>query len=540
MRPPIAGPEVRPGEGETEAGRRGDAGGDPSLVRVGVVLGGASVLVGAGAFAGDFADWPGVVHLVAVPPLDLYADARLLVARTPDTWLLVPMLALALTLRVGVWWLVLGPSRAAARAFAALYVASLPAALVAAALDAAGRAALYTQLVWAALGVTLLGAVLGWRAFARRVRRVPDDTGAALGVLGTYGALLVVLGWLVARDGGPAPWPLVPVSAAATGAVTVLLIRSRTPTGRWRRFRLVPAATIVLLGALVVSGLRVPTAGTAPARPRPGSVLLVAGTASATGSAALFHLDPRRLGYRCRQVWYFSYTGHRPGARLAGPVCAIRDHRRYRGPDTMAPLAELVDHLVVQARALPRPLVLVTHSQGAWIAHAALADGRLTGVSHLVMLGPFARSLQPYPPPGRSGPGAPAGHALRVLSRVGRAIGFTSFDPDRPLPASLQGTRDAVAHLLSRPRPPGVRALAVPAALDVPLVYADPWARYGVTRACPFPNTHGGLVTSPFVAARVAGWLDGRSSPPCRTGAWITGPLTAPFGAPAPRSGSGR
>ncbi len=527
MRPQTSAPDPGPA-------RPSDAAGDPSPVRVAVVFAAASVLVVAGAIAADFADWPGVVHLVAVPPLDLYADLRLLVARMPYRWLLVPALALVATLRVGLWWLALGRSRAGARALAGLYAAALPAALVAAALDTAGRAALYTQLVWAALGVTLLGAGSGWRTFARGVRRVPADTGAALTVLGTYGSVLVGLGWLGARDGGPPPWLVVPVSAAATGAATVLLIRSRTPAGRWRRCRLVPAGTIVLLVAIVASGLRVPAGGTAPARPRPGSVLLVAGTAGATGSAALFHLDPRRLGYRCRQVWYFSYAGRKPGARLGGPVCAIRDHRRYRGADTTAPLAELVDRLVAQARDLPRPLVVVTHSQGAWIAHAALADGRLTGVSHLVMLGPFARTLQPYPPPGRSGPGVAAGDALRGLSRVGRAIGFTSFDPDRPLPAALQGSRDALERLFARPRPPGVRALAVSAALDVPLVYADAWSRYDVTRTCPFPNTHGGLVTSPIVAARVAGWLEGRSSPRCRPGAWITGPLTAPFGAPAP------
>lgn len=506
----------------------------PGPARVAIVLGVVGLAVVGGAWAGGFTGWPGVVQLVAPPPLDLYADVRLLTARLPSRWLFAPALVAVVGARVGIWWLVLGRSRAVARVLAVGYLAAAPLAVVAAALDAAGRAALYTQLVWAGLGVTVLGGGLGMFRFARRVTPVPWDTPTRAGVLGAYGTVLAVLGLVGAGAGGSWPLRLVPVSAAVTGGLVALLTRAGPPARFMRRVWVVPAVTVTLFGAVAVWSLTGPSGPPTRPAPRAGSMLLVPGVAGATGRSALFRLDPRRLGYRCDQVWYFSYAGPGPGLRRPGPACAIRDHRPYRGRDTMASLDRLVASLAAQARPLPRPLVLVTHSQGAWIAHAALATGRVRGVSHLVMLGPFARTLRPYPPPGRGGAGAVAGDALRVLSRLGRAVGFTTFDPDRPLPAGLQGGAGAVPRLLGRPRPAGVRALAVVAVLDLPLVYADRWGRHGVTRACPRPTTHTGLVTDPGTLSVVAGWLAGTPPVRCRPGAWTAGPLTAPFGVPAP------
>jgi hypothetical protein len=513
---------------------RGDgrAGPPPAIraARLGAVLGGTGLSVTAGALGGGFGDWPGAVHLVAPAPVDLYADVRLLVARLPQSWMLPPALVAVAGARGGLWWLALGPSRVPVRTLGAL-----PWAAASAALDAAGRAALYSQLAWAALGIALVGAGLGLRRFTRGVLRSGAPAPGSAALLGAYGVALVSVGSLGAAAGGSWPLALVPVSAAATG---LLVSRLGAPAPRGRpahRSRLVPVLTLgasVGLVALVAWGLAAPAGRPTRAAPRPGSVLLVPGMSGSTGRSALFRLDPARLGYRCEQVWYFSYAGPAPGERRAGPVCPIRDHRPYGGEDTMAPLGRLVELLVAQTEGLPRPLVLVTHSQGAWVVHAALAAGRVHGVSHVVMLGPFGRTLQPYPPPGRWGRGAVAGDALRWLSRLGRAVRFTAFDPDRPLPATLQGRPGAVQRLFARPS--GVRALAILAALDVPLVHADPWARHGVRRACPLPTTHSGLATG-ATAPRLAGaWLDGAEPSPCRPGAWLLGPLTAPFGVPSP------
>lgn len=506
----------------------------PAPARVATVLGVVGLAVIGGARAGGFADWPGVVHLVALPPLDLYADVRLVVARLPNRGLFGPALVAVVGARMGIWWLVFGRTRTVARALAVAYLAAAPVAVIATALDAAGRAALYTQLVWAGLGVTVLGGGLGMFRLARRVTPATWDTATQAGLLGAYGTVLAVLGLVGAGAGGRWPAGLVPLSAAATAGVVALLTRPVPPTRLMHRVWVIPAVAVTVLGAVAVWSLAGPTGPAPRPAPRPGSVLLVPGVASATGRAALFRLDPRRLGYRCDQVWYFSYAGTGPGLRRPGPACPIRDHRPYRGRDTMASLDRLVASLAAQARPLPRPLVLVTHSQGAWIAHEALATGRVRGVSHLVMLGPFARTLRPYPPPGRGGAGAVAGDALRVLSRLGRAVGFTTFDPDGPLPAGLQGRAGAVPRLLGRPRPAGVRALAIVAVLDLPLVYADDWARHGATRACPRPTTHTGLVTDPGTLRVAAEWLEGIPPARCRPGAWTAGPLTAPFGVPAP------
>lgn len=183
-----------------------------------------------------------------------------------------------------------------------------------------------------------------------------------------------------------------------------------------------------------------------------------------------------------------------------------------------------------QVALLPPPVVVVTHSQGAWIAWAALADG-VGGVSDLVMLARFPRSPVSYPPAGVDGPGRVGSDALRLLSALGERLGVSTFDPDAPLARELQATPGAIEAVLARPLPRTVRALAVASRFDLPLMPGG-WEVPGARNACPLPVTHVGLTSSASTHRLVRRFLAGGSVPACPSWrAWL-GPVTEGFGVP--------
>ena len=180
-------------------------------------------------------------------------------------------------------------------------------------------------------------------------------------------------------------------------------------------------------------------------------------------------------------------------------------------------------------------MVVVTHSQGAWIAWSALARGEGDGVTDLVMLGPFAEGLAAYPPSGHDGAGAVGGAAVRLVTRFGRDIGFSEFDADAPLVRELQTTPRAIARVFVRPVPRRVRALAVLARLDLPLEPGEAPRR--VAETCPGWHAHGGLPTVSDGLRAAARFLAGDDPGGCP--GWVRGlahPVAA-FGAPPPGAG---
>ncbi|MGH2657886.1 MAG: hypothetical protein ACRDIZ_14540, partial [Actinomycetota bacterium] len=177
------------------------------------------------AQAGAVPTWPGLVHAVALPPLDLALDLRMLVARAPGYPQLAVAVAASLVLRtvvLGALFVTLGVTTspwAAFRYAARLYAAAAVPLAVAGALEFAGLASLYAWYAWLGLGLmVLMTLILTTRRLARpgtRVRRFPLVVGylVALGALGALGrvepwgtpaavvasAVLtgLVLGWLV-------------------------------------------------------------------------------------------------------------------------------------------------------------------------------------------------------------------------------------------------------------------------------------------------------------------------------------------------------
>jgi hypothetical protein len=162
---------------------------------------------------------------------------------------------------------------------------------------------------------------------------------------------------------------------------------------------------------------------------------------------------------------------------------------------------------------LPPPVTGVTHSSGAWSAGAAVAGNPATPVRRLVLVAPL-EDAHGYPPPGRDGPGVVGAAGMRFVAWVGRAIGFSRFEPDGPLASEMLGTAGAADALLARRLPPAVRALAVPSAEDQALFGAGrPFPRAAL--ACPVAQTHGRLPTAPALSAVVDRFLSGASPAPC-------------------------
>jgi pimeloyl-ACP methyl ester carboxylesterase len=431
-------------------------------------------VVSAGAFGlaagGVLPRWPGLVHAVALPPLDLALDVRLLVARAPTYPAFLVGLGASAVVRtavLGSLLVALGTTSlggAMARA-ARLYVAALVPMTVAAALEFAGLAAVYAWYGWVGLVLMLLTAVtLATRWLPPRgvrLRRSATVLGyvlalAALGsvarLVGSWGALIgVVLSALLtavmlARMVGPPP-------------------RRRAP--RWRAFRREASMAAVLLTLAAT-----PTA-VAPQPVDPGSALLVVpGVDTSSGHGAAYRLDPAALGFPCERVFYFSYRGPGQGAPAGEASCPIRLHLQYGEESTQRPIGELADAFAEQVVAIraeigDAPLVVVTHSQGAVIAWRAVADGRVDGVSHLVALGGFSHSPVGYPPPGEDGIGRVGADALRVLSWVSRFLEFGTFDPDAPLAREVLARPDGLELVFGKPLPSGVTAALLFATADL-------------------------------------------------------------------------
>jgi hypothetical protein len=480
--------------------------------------------------------------MVALPPLDLFADVRFLMARASSTPLFGFGVVVAVVARAALLAAVIGLSRQRFLFALRFYLAALVPALVASGLDFSGRSILYAYLIWGGLLVTLVTfGVLGASAWIGRdtlSRAVAESAHYAFrsGALAVYLVALAVVG-LVARSPGDAGQVLVvPLSGALTALMVYRL--SRPPNRRlsFGGFAIAATAVVVLIVAITVVVPRVRGNTDHPktaVRRQPGSLLLVAGVDTSTGNGALFKLNPASLGFSCRQTYYYSYRGVGRGGPQGDAWCPIRTGAEYRKADTTRSLATLTFRLQTQLAFLPRPVTIVTHSQGAWIAWSEIVeDGAKSPVRKLVMLAPFSEGLAPYPPPGKNGAGAAGGVAVRIVTDLGRSLGINKFDPDAPLAREMQGTSGAVERLVSRPLPRIVRGVAVLARVDVPLE-PRPWPN-GLPETCPGWLTHAALPGSARVATTIVGFLRGDPVEACP--GWVEGlgHTSDAFGAPSP------
>jgi pimeloyl-ACP methyl ester carboxylesterase len=434
--------------------------------------------------------WSGLVHVVALPPLDLALDLRFLVARSPSYSLFLAGVAVSLVVRSMLLGAILvgvglvpsfGPGIARA---AKLYALALVPLAVAGALEFAGLAAVYAMYAWVGLTLTLLVAILfSPRALAQRgtrLQRIP--------LVLVYLAAVAGVGALARLTEPWGVFPAVIVSAGLTGFMVVRLARPAPERG-------VHAAAAVILAA----SLHAPPVHHAQVQPD-AVLLVVPGVDTMSGLGAGYRLDPSALGFSCDRVFYFSYRGPDPGEVPQGQApCPIRLHQSYFPPATQRPLSELVETFGAQVEAVrtqvgEAPIVVVTHSQGAAIAWRAVAEGRAPGVTHLIGLAGFSHSPVGYPPPWEDGPGRIGADALRVLSWVSRLMGFGSFEPDAPLPRELLARSDGLESIFAQPLPSGVRTALLFSTADLIAAPQGHSLPHGLTTT--IDATHVGIVTS--------------------------------------------
>jgi hypothetical protein len=511
----------------------------------------AAAVTAAGAL-GLLPRWQGLVHLVGLPPLDLVGDLQLLLVEATGLPTFVLGLVLSLVVRSAVLaWLLGGLDWPRFWFALRFYAVILPVAFVAAALLYGAKALLFYALFWGGLAVALLLLVLTagvpWSAPGARRAGAPDAAGqdqrlragfklAARhgfrgGTIGCYLALLTVIGVVADLAGTAASVALVPVSAALTYAAVWVL---RVDPG-WRAVRravaVVPAAAVVALAVIVVAGPAGPPVADEPDDARDGSILLMSGVDSSSGSGAILEIDPAVMGWTCERTFYFSYAGTGDGQPQRDALCPIDHGTPYVPEDTLRSRDEVVAFLEAQAEEMVAPAVVAGHSQGAWLVWEAAADDRLPNVETVVLVGPFAQNAVAYPERGERGAGAVGRLIIDVIADMPRPGGTTVFEPDSPLGREWLGHPDAIERTLARPLPDGIRALSIASAFDLPLVH-ETHRVDGATDACPVDVVHPNLPYALEMQEAIGRFVEGRPLPGCPLWREAVGPLLRHFTAP--------
>jgi hypothetical protein len=512
-----------------------------------VVLGGVSGVIPRDA---------GLLHHVALPPLDLFADVRVLMAHATGHAVFWPALGAVVVGRTVLLALLLGGlDRTRVRLAAATYgIAALP-ALFSAWAKALGHALLFARAVWIGFVVLLVTVLVlsaaPWRApgaegssFRSGLRAALREglrAGVVLAYLGAVlmlGALVVALGGAATgvQEAGVAAVVAVPISAALTAVAVTRLRLAPAPQARPHRASgLIAAVTVlVVFGTASVTGFAWPWQGQAqpPEVPRPESVLLMSGIDSASGDGAILEIDPADLGFPCERTYYFSYAGPGDGQPRNHARCPITTGAPYREEHTFRPFAEQVDALVAQVEQIPGPLVIAGHSQGAWVAWQAAAQGGLEDVVAIVLVGPFPDNPGGYPARGEPGAGRVAGDMFRALKPVMDAMDVR-IQPDGVFTHEVLAAPSSSVDIFAQSLPDGIRTLSVPALEDLVLM---PGGRSlpGAVDGCPVPEGHADLPRAPALHRQVNAFLDGELPGSCR-GRDVVRLLSVPFTPPPQR-----
>lgn len=484
------------------------------------------------AVTGVIPTWPGLAHLVGLPPLDLYTDLRVLLLSASSWPVFGALLAVMFGVRVSVLALMLGGLDRRRLAFAAtFYACVLPPLFVAAELAHLGFVMLYTRLFWAGLAivacVVVVAAAVPWQP-ASRLRaalRASARDGLRIGVVLGYLAGMVLIG-LVAELQPAAAIALVPVSAALTAGTIRLLAR---PARRGAMARLAAAAVAVV--AVAVTPLLLPEDPVEPTtRQRDGSLMLMAGINASTGDGAVFRIDPGVLGYDCDQVFYFSYAGPGDGHPQASGACPVRTGAPFGARNTHAAIPRLAGELAKQVRDLPRPVTVVGHSHSAWILWLAVSARMTDAVDTVVVIAPFPEGNHGYLPAGQPGPGKVTSDVLHLLVPVATRFGFL-LDLDAPAFRQMLGDATGPDRIMREPLPADVRAMSLAAATDLPLMRSG-WRLSAEYNACPVWVAHPYLPETARTLREVNRFLDGDAPPPCVPWAQWVADASRPFGPP--------
>jgi hypothetical protein len=475
---------------------------------------------------------------VALPPLDLITDLKMLMVHAPGWPTFVAGAALSIAGRTALLaWMLGGLTRERVDLALRFQLVVLPFAFVAAVLLYSSKAVLFYLLFWlglaAALVVFAVTAAAPWGTEAGLSSRFAGSAraGFRLGTLGAYLLALTLVGALANVWGAIGAVAMVPVSAACT----LVAARALREDPGWRSLRraaaAVPAAAVVALVVVVVTGPAGPPPGRGLTEERPGSVLLMSGVDSSSGNGAILELDPTSLGWTCEGTHYYSYAGPGDGQPRRDARCDIEQGAPYLAADTLRPRDEQVDFLEAQAREMASPGVAAGHSQGVWLLWDAASQGRLADVDTLVLVGAFPENPVSYPAAHERGPGRVGRALLRLVADAPRPGGTTVFEPDSPLGREWLGHPDAIEQTLARSLPGGMRALSVPSAFDLPLMHRS-HAIEGAVDACPVAVTHPNLPYADEFHEIVRSFLDGDELPPCPWWRTAVGPALRHFSAP--------
>ncbi|APE10812.1 hypothetical protein ACFYRW_16910 [Rhodococcus pyridinivorans] len=474
--------------------------------------------------------WPGLLHLVALPPLDQFTDLRVLMSRAPSWPAFLILFALVAVARVVLMaWLLGGLDVRRLRCAALFYAVAFGPVLVAACADATAYAVLYARMFWPAVAlIAMMALVLGpvpWqgRFRLREAGALTWRRGLRIEVMVPYCAVVATLG--VVADRLPAlTVPLVPVSALATGLAIAMMDRPSL-----RRPRSVLAAFVAVLVAVSITFVTTHESGRPePGPPQPGSLMILSGINSASGQGRIHATDVHRLGYDCEQVHYFSYAGPGDGQPQHNATCPIRTGAPYGPSDTQRPFGEQVDLFAQQASALPRPLTVAAHSHAVWVVWEAVATGRVDA-DVLLLIGPFPSTPTGYPPPHVNEPGRVVGDLLRAAVPVTDLFRL-HFDPETPAARELLGTAGAAESILAQSLPVRVRAITLPSVTDLPLT-GD--RQFDVERnGCPARTAHPNLPLSPAFEDTAIRFLNNHPPPPCPAWRGWVAAIARPFGMP--------
>lgn len=499
-----------------------------------------TVAVTGAAVFGLLPRWPGTIHFVALPPLDLMADLRVLYIYSPNPVVLAVGLVASLGIRSMVLaWMLGGVNRKLFGYALRFYLAALPLAALAAAMFYGAGAVLYYGLFWFALVATLvlftLTAAAPWQAserlrtgLARAIRH-----GFRAGTVGAYLLALVVIGYAAELWAPVGTVVLVPASALLTYGAAYLLrvdpgyrLARRTAAG-------VAAAGLAALVLVAQSGPPGPPLAPVPEDPLEGSVMLMSGIDSLSGSGAILEIDPHYMGWTCEQAFYYSYAGPGDGQPRRFARCPITHGAPYQRADTLSGTEKLVSYMTAQVEEMISPATVAGHSQGVWLVWEAAARDVLPNVESIVLVGAFPQNPVPYPTWDEPGPGWAGRRVLSLLEGAARPGGTSVFEADSPLGREWLGHPTAIEDTLDQPLPEDISALNVPSVFDLPLMPGG-YRVEGATDTCPVPVIHPDLPYAREFQNNVRRFVTDQPIESCPFWREQVGPLFHHFSAVAP------
>jgi hypothetical protein len=488
------------------------------------------------AWLGVLPTWPGLPHLVSLPPLDIAADLRVVIADAPSAPWAVAGTAAAVVARTLLLAAVLGGlDRRRLRLAGSFYLAVLPVVACASILSYASSALVFYLLYWVGLTVLLvvflaMGAA-PWLADAGLVSglRRSIRAGGRAGTLLAYLGVLLLLGVLADQGPTASRLSILPSVGLTLSAAHLLRHPDRARVGR--RVMAAAVAGVLAVPPIVMErGETAPPAGPEAQEPRGGSLLLMSGVDSASGSGAMLEIDPASLGFTCDRTYYVSYAGPGDGQPRGDAWCEATTGAPYGPEDTLRRSDDLVGALRDQLEQISAPGVLLTHSQGVWITWELLATEGPSGLSEVVLVGTFPTNPVGYAL--TSGErGAAGGQLLELLAPLGRPGGTTTFTPDAPLGREFLAAPGRIDEVLASELPGDVRVASVTSLWDHHLMPGGA-AVDDALDVCPIPVLHPDLPYAAELHERVRAFLDDRPQPPCPAWRAVVGPAARPFTPP--------